>query len=405
MSNSKLFLISIIVLLACFITNTYSAPTVSNSVESDQTSADINSDFESEEGLSPLELAAKRKWVKNFPGTNYKWRSKCRSWKVWHRREWRTLTSRQQKKYTDAIKCMFTKTALTTPNAPGARHRFDDFCSVHIRQTDHIHLVGHFLPWHRLMMSVFEEYLHAECGYDGGIPYWDWSLDAGITEFPNSPVFSPTGFGGNGDYIPVDPSNTTGVFFPGRTGGGCVKDGPFVGLNINVGPGNSTAYNPHCISRDLVPDLSLALTPQNVNFTLSKPDFYHFDYYLQGEDFFRTGFNFSEFGVHGAGHFVIGGTLGSMGSQYSSCSDPTFYLHHAQIDRLWWLWQMQNPSVRLTEIGGPIDPVPLFGPVPTPTRNVTLDFPIDLAELTAPWNITVGDMMNTVGGPLCYDYI
>ncbi|KAJ3121866.1 hypothetical protein HK098_003319 [Nowakowskiella sp. JEL0407] len=310
--------------------------------------------------------------------------------------EKRSLAKWEQKKYTDAIKCMFTKSTLTTRKEPGARHRFDDFCGVHVRQTDNIHLVGHFLPWHRLMMSVYEEYLHAECGYDGAIPYWDWTLDSGVDEFPKSPVFSPSAFGGNGDFIAIDPNNTAEV----------VEDALKTDNSLDSTlTGNSTAYNPHCISRDFVPSLSHVLSKDNVKRTLSYPDFYHFDYFLQGEDFIRSGFNQSEFGVHGAGHFVVGGTLGSMGSQYSSCSDPTFYLHHAQIDRLWWLWQMQNPRKRLYEIGGPVDPVPFFGPVPISTRNVTLDFPIDLAELTAPWKITFGDMMNTLGGPLCYDYI
>ncbi|KAJ3125764.1 hypothetical protein HK098_008224 [Nowakowskiella sp. JEL0407] len=393
---SKFLLICVAAILACLIAQIHSLPT---------SDVDVDKRFygpkggEKEYNLS----LKKKKWEKNFPGTNYKWKAECK--KVQHRREWRSLTKKEQKKYTDAIRCMFNKKSITTQNAPGARHRFDDFCGVHIRQTDHIHFVGHFLPWHRLMMSVYEEYLHAECGYDGAIPYWDWSLDSGVDKFPKSPVFAPSAFGGNGDFVDVDPSNTTGVFFPGRTGGGCVKNGAFVGLKVNVGPGNSTAYNPHCISRDFVPDLSEVLSKENVEKTLGKPDFYNFDFYFQGEDFFRSNFNMSEFGVHGAGHFVIGGTLGSMGSQYSSCSDPTFYLHHAQVDRLWWLWQQKNPKKRLYEIGGPVDPVPIFGPVPISPKNVTLDFPIDLAELTAPWKITVRDMMDTVSGPLCYDYI
>ncbi|KAJ3121868.1 hypothetical protein HK098_003321 [Nowakowskiella sp. JEL0407] len=414
----KLYQLSLLVLIASFLTKSTATviPTpdvIDFSDEEVTTSVDYGNvsdggDYDNEEnGIeNDYESAARKKWEKKFPGTSYKWRSKCKNSQVWHRREWRTLSSREQKKYTDAVRCLFTKSSLTRANAPGSRHRFDDFCAVHIRQTDNIHFVGHFLPWHRLMMSVYEEYLHAECGYDSGIPYWDWTLDSGIDKLPQSPIFYPTAFGGNGDFIPVDPNNVTnGVYWDGRTGGGCINDGPFTGLKINVGPGNSTAYNPHCISRDLVPRLSQVLTKEMVNRTLSEPDFYRFDFTLQGENLFRSGFDLNEFGVHGAGHYVIGGTLGSMGSQYSSCSDPTFYLHHAQIDRLWWLWQQQNPSVRLSEIGGPIDPVPLFGPVPIPTRNVTLGFPIDLAELTSPWNITVGDMMNTVAGPLCYDYI
>lgn len=32
---------------------------------------------------------------------------------------------------------------------------------------------------------------------------------------------------------------------------------------------------------------------------------------------------------------------------YTSPGDPLFYLHHAQIDRVWWLWQLLDPSTRM----------------------------------------------------------
>lgn len=32
--------------------------------------------------------------------------------------------------------------------------------------------------------------------------------------------------------------------------------------------------------------------------------------------------------------------------------DPLFYLHHVQLDRLWWLWQHQNASDRLKAYAG-----------------------------------------------------
>ncbi|KAJ3126224.1 hypothetical protein HK098_007780 [Nowakowskiella sp. JEL0407] len=342
-------------------------------------------------------------WEKNFPGTSYKWRNQCRD--VWHRREWRSLKKWEQTRFLNAMKCMFTKKSVTSKNAPGAKNRFDDFSGVHIRQTDNIHLVGHFLPWHRLMMSVFEEYLHAECGYEGGIPYWDWSLDAGLDKITKSPIFAKDAFGGNGDFRELTANDTVLVAWEGRTGGGCVKDGVFKDIKINMGPGNTTEGHPRCIARDFVPPLSLALTKENVDFTLSAKDFYTFDYRLEGKDFFQTGFNLSYIGVHSAGHFVIGGSLGTMNNQYSSSSDPTFYMHHAQIDRLWWLWQQRDLKKRIYDISGPEKPEPLFGPILVHEKNVTLDFPLHLNELTAPWNITIRDMMNTVGGPLCYDYI
>lgn len=34
-------------------------------------------------------------------------------------------------------------------------------------------------------------------------------------------------------------------------------------------------------------------------------------------------------------------------------TDPVFFLHHGQVDRLWWLWQQQDPDARLYEFHGP----------------------------------------------------
>lgn len=41
-------------------------------------------------------------------------------------------------------------------------------------------------------------------------------------------------------------------------------------------------------------------------------------------------------GVHASGHFAIGGLAVDA---FASAGDPAFYLHHAQVDRVWTLWQ------------------------------------------------------------------
>jgi hypothetical protein len=33
--------------------------------------------------------------------------------------------------------------------------------------------------------------------------------------------------------------------------------------------------------------------------------------------------------------------------------DPVFFLHHTQVDRLWWIWQQRDPGRRLHEFSGP----------------------------------------------------
>lgn len=43
-------------------------------------------------------------------------------------------------------------------------------------------------------------------------------------------------------------------------------------------------------------------------------------------------------GVHGGGHFTIAGDPGA--DSFISPGDPAFYLHHSQVDRVYWIWQM-----------------------------------------------------------------
>ena len=78
--------------------------------------------------------------------------------------------------------------------------------------------------------------------------------------------------------------------------------------------------------------------------------------------------NFSSIvnGVHGSVHIWVGGT---MSSPHTSPADPVFWLHHANLDRLWWQWfnspqgNHQNPL-----IAGALAPWAYTEP---DTRNIT----------------------------------
>ncbi len=72
-----------------------------------------------------------------------------------------------------------------------------------------------------------------------------------------------------------------------------------------------------------------------------------------------------ESGPHKQLHLGIGGEMDSISSSNgerefyeteddaNSWIDPLFFVHHAQIDRLWWLWQQQKPSQRDIDFAGP----------------------------------------------------
>lgn len=228
------------------------------------------------------------------------------------RREWRTLSPSEKQSYLDAVECITTKPSLTPPfNNSGVRSRYDDLLYTHIQQTFSIHYVGHFLPWHRYLVATYEHILRAECGYEGAQPYWDWTLDVGTDDaFVSSPVFDPElGFGGNGPYVEGNASDPFAV--PGRTGGGCVADGPFTERDdfVHLGPASSVSYNPQCLKRDLSPSFARRYLGMNqTELTLRQADFGWFARVVEG------GPSFDASGIHGGGHYGVGGTYGEISS-------------------------------------------------------------------------------------------
>jgi tyrosinase len=229
----------------------------------------------------------------------------------------RTLTKAEKASYLKAVNCILAKPSITPKfNGSGVISRYDDLVYTHIQQTFSIHYVGHFLAWHRYFTATYEHMLRSECCYRGAQPYWDWTLDVvpadtlnstdSDTKWPASPVFDgDTGFGGNGPFVAVDPSNPFAV--PGRTGGGCVSDGPWAGKQdlVHLGPQSAVAYNPQCLKRDLSPAFAARyLNLNQTRLTLTQPDFGWFDRVVEGGPSFDTS------GVHGGGHYSVGGTLG-----------------------------------------------------------------------------------------------
>lgn len=129
---------------------------------------------------------------------------------------------------------------------------------------------------------------------------------------------------------------------------------------------------------------------KNVDYVLSQPDCTSFARALEGIP------SFSDPNIHGGGHFGVGGALGQMGNAYNSPGDPLFYLHHANVDRVLWLWQQRDLETRLAQVGGPATPFDYGG------VNVTLDFEVDLGTIADA--ITLGDLLDSEGGVLCYTY-
>lgn len=147
--------------------------------------------------------------------------------------------------------------------------------------------------------------------------YWDWTLDLPPRgNFVDSPIFDGIlGFGGNGPFVPGPTSGSV----PGRTGGGCVTNGPFKDMQVRIGPGDSVSGNPRCLTRDFSPYFAGRYLGQNVTQqALRQPSFVAFDRAIEG------GPSFDLSGLHGGGHYGVGGTLGTLGDLYNSPAGEPF---------------------------------------------------------------------------------
>jgi tyrosinase len=271
------------------------------------------------------------------------------------------LPPTQKTAFTTAIHCLNTLPSQTPRDrAPGARTRYDDFIVAHIEQTPFVHASGLFLPFHRYLLHLFEHDLRTKCGYAGAFPYWDWARswrDPGAHSVFDG---SEGSMGGNGVFVPGRGATEIGlpggvvVAIPPATGGGCVERGPFGEGRYEVrlgpvgyeprGPDGGLGYNPRCLTRDISPGFAKRTRPSRVvalvegcgdlGCVVEKLD--------MGDDGVAGG-------VHAAGHWQVG--LNAL-DVYASPSDPVFWLHHAQVDRIWSVWQGLDPEKRIEEMWG-----------------------------------------------------
>ncbi|PSN59511.1 monooxygenase [Corynespora cassiicola Philippines] len=288
------------------------------------------------------------------------------------RKEWRTLSSEEKTDYIKAVGCL-----SQSPSKLGLiSTRADDFPYVHISLDTSIHSVASFLPWHRYFVHIYEQSLQ-ECGYKGVMPYWDWTLDS--DDPARSPIWDPiTGFGGDG---------TTDEALKEENGRRCLTDGPLKNLRPSwLSPG---VYSPHCLSRGFNNGTQepgdmfrWAYTPESVKEIHEKSAYADFRYGLEGTP-------------HGAIHSAVGGDM----LPSHSPNDPIFFLHHAQVDRLWYLWQQEALANRTLAYGGPKTQDQFDGTTPPPA---SLDDIMPFQNLAK--DLAVRDVMSTTSGGLCYKY-
>jgi tyrosinase len=200
---------------------------------------------------------------------------------------------------------------------------------------------------------------------------------------------SNLGFGGDGE---PDGPETVGH-------GRCVTTGPFADVKALI---YASHDQPHCLSRGFSNFSGWDARPAAVEHLLNVNEY---------EKFFLA----VENGPHNVVPRTVRGDFWSFTAPYgesnaafvslyqicgwfysNTCSpiDPVFFLHHAQLDRLWWMWQQRGLPRRLTEYHGPA------------SANATVGATIQDLLLFRGISeyIPVSYIMDTEGGHLCYRY-
>lgn len=169
---------------------------------------------------------------------------------------------------------------------------YGQLVSIHADMSHRMHSMDgpvgtqRFLPWHRAYLIQLETELK-KLHPEVSLPYWNWVVDRAVPDWIAN--FLPTVQTADGQII-----------------------------QVNRQPGVQA------------PDLP---TQDRIDFVMSRTVYTDFTSRLEGQ--------------HNTVHMWVGGTMSLIPT---APADPIFWLHHAQIDRLWSVWQPthagQNPTLQ-----------------------------------------------------------
>lgn len=199
------------------------------------------------------------------------------------------------------------RAAVAKAMAIGDNRGYEHFARMHgysLNLCKHNSLL--FLPWHRAYLYMFELSLR-DLGGDVRLPWWDWTSNLAHRDgLPPAYVQSDGGL--SSAPVPLDPRTLQ-----------VVKDRVPWSLDLS-GPVPKTIRNPDPPGR-----LPTAEDVASVRDARSYQDFTS-----RLEDIHD--------GVHGW-------FKGTMAIVPLAAFDPIFWAHHAMIDRIWYLWQLDHPGL------------------------------------------------------------
>jgi tyrosinase len=240
------------------------------------------------------------------------------------RKNVRNLTSTEKQNFINAIKAVkadgiynvyvnWHTAALSYPTPSNVSPSFRNAA----------HRGSAFLPWHRYYLHRFELQLQARVP-GVTIPYWDWTQDTASPA--NSPIWTADFLGGNGD--PNDSNQ--------------VKTGPFAVGQWTVVDENGSNRT-RGLARRFGQQASTVPNQTQVNTALSETPYDHTNWNTSSNPSHRNrleGFLSGGGQLHNQVHRWVGGDMLTAPSP----NDPVFWLHHSNVDRIWAIWQVNNPS-------------------------------------------------------------
>ncbi|KAI8822909.1 uncharacterized protein EV422DRAFT_522645 [Fimicolochytrium jonesii] len=240
------------------------------------------------------------------------------------RREFRELSDTEKQAYIDASLCLRDRRRSPSllPDSP-SQTIYDDLVYVHMQFAALTHNTAQFLPWHRYFIGIYEKLLREQCGYSGAVPYWDWSLDSQAPE--RSELLTPKWFGANGD----------------RSNENCLSSGQY----RQAKPRFTDGQREDCIRRQWRDEETGSRLPSLASYP------YVMEILETATDSYNTFREALEHGPHDQVHSSLGG---DMANTTISVNDPLFWAHHTNLDRLWSIWQEENPRLANT-YNGPRD--------------------------------------------------
>jgi tyrosinase len=181
-----------------------------------------------------------------------------------------------------------------------------------------------FLPWHRLMLLLFELQLQRILGDSSvGLPYWDWASDGALTPSGQTggALWRNNGIGGTGQPVSSGPFRAS-VF---RVK---IESNAFVQLRTTD----------RGLNRELGLDTPTLPTPANQATTLRQTRYDAAPWNRSSIGFRNRLEGWAPFGMHNRVHVWVGGDMGPA----TSPNDPVFYLNQCNVDRIWESWLVTN---------------------------------------------------------------